>query len=138
MNVLVYLDAAFALKNDSKSHTRAMIYAGGVPAYMSSRKQNCIIKSPTEAEPVGLMDNLGLVELFQEFIDFVTLQKLLLPVLYQDSTLEISLVTKGGCVMRTRHLRCRMNLAKEALDYGFSKPIDSVEHKTFAILIQDG
>jgi hypothetical protein len=38
------------------------------------------------------------------------------PLFFQDSTSVISLVTKGGGVVRTKHLRVRMNLCKEAVD----------------------
>jgi len=37
-------------------------------------------------------------------------------VIYQDSTSVIALVTRGGGVVRTKHLRVRMNLCKEALN----------------------
>mmetsp|Transcript_20973 Transcript_20973/g.29941 ORF Transcript_20973/g.29941 Transcript_20973/m.29941 type:complete len:86 (-) Transcript_20973:235-492(-) len=33
-----------------------------------------------------------------------------------DSTSVISLVTKGGGIVRTKHLRVRMNLCKEGVD----------------------
>jgi hypothetical protein len=32
-------------------------------------------KSASEAELIALMDNLGLIELFQEFVEFVTKRK---------------------------------------------------------------
>ncbi len=38
---------------------------------MSSKKRKCMLKSPTEAELIGLSDNLGLVELFKEFVKFL-------------------------------------------------------------------
>ncbi len=70
--LLTFIDAAFALHFfDSKSHTGVIITIGGVVIYISSRKQKCIAKSPTEAELVGLTDNLGLVELFHEFLSFL-------------------------------------------------------------------
>jgi hypothetical protein len=70
--LLAFIDAAFALHFfDSKSHTGVIITIGGVVIYISSRKQKCIAKSPTEAELVGLTDNLGLVEMFHEFLSFL-------------------------------------------------------------------
>ena len=36
--------------------------------------------------------------------------------IFQDSTSVISLVTKGGGIVRTKHLRVRMNLCKEGVD----------------------
>jgi hypothetical protein len=84
--------------------------------YVSSRKQKCVAKSPTEVELVGLTDNLGLVELFHEFVSFLIGRKALVPVVYQDLTSVISLVTEGGGVTRTKHMRARMHLGKESVD----------------------
>ncbi len=104
-------------------------------------------KSPTEAELIGLMDNLGLIELFHEFTEFVTMKKINPPTIYQDCNAVVSLVTKGGGQTRTKHLRARMNLGKEMVDErrvvvkhisgenmiadGFSKPYDPAEHRKF-------
>jgi hypothetical protein len=45
---------------------------GHAIVYVASKKQKCMSKSPTEAELIGLTDNLGLVEFFKEFVDYVT------------------------------------------------------------------
>jgi hypothetical protein len=52
-----------------------MIYIGERLVYVSSKKQKCMSKCPTEAELITLTDNLGLVELFQEFVEFLTMKK---------------------------------------------------------------
>jgi hypothetical protein len=83
-NVVAYIDAAYALHGDSKSHTGVVIYVGNTLVYVSSRKQKCMSKSPTEAELIALTDNLGLVELFQEFVDYVTKKTTKTPVIFQD------------------------------------------------------
>lgn len=116
MQVIAFIDAAFALHFDSKSHTGVMVLIGGTVVYVSSRKQKCIAKSPTEAELVGLTDNLGLVELFHEFLSFLYGHPIPLPIVYQDSTSVISLVTRGGGITRTKHMRARVNLGKECFD----------------------
>ncbi len=67
-----YINASFALHDNSKSHTGMLISVGGAVVYVSSRKQNCVAKRPTEAELIGLTDNFGLVELFHEFISFLS------------------------------------------------------------------
>ncbi len=80
------------------------------------------------------------------------MQEVKMPVIYQDYQAVVSLVTEGGGIMRTKHLRARMNLGKEMIDegcgsveykraeemvaYGFSKPYDPVAHKSFAAIIQ--
>jgi hypothetical protein len=58
------------------------------------------------------------VELIHEFVEFVTMEKIPTPIIYQDSTSVISLITKGGGITRTKHLRARMYLEKEAFDNG--------------------
>jgi hypothetical protein len=114
--------------------------------------KKCMIKSPTEAELIALMDNLGLLELFQEFVDYVTKKTTKTPVIYQDCNAVVMLVTKGGGKLRTKHLRARMNLGKEVVNEGrlkvvyqsaegieadsFSKPYDPAKRAPFAALIQ--
>jgi hypothetical protein len=67
--------------------------------------------------------------------------------IYQDCNAVVSLVTKGGGQMPTKHLRVRMNLGKEMVDKkrvivkyirgedmgadGFSKPYDPADHGRF-------
>ncbi len=65
----------------------------------------------------------------------------------------MALVTKGGGITRTKHLKARMmNLGKEMVDKnrvkivhvnapmmkadGFSRPYDPADHKSFAKMIQ--
>jgi hypothetical protein len=116
LQVEAYIDASFASHPDSKSHTGVVILVAGSLVYVSSKKQKCVTKSPTEAELVGLTDNIGLVELVHEFLEFVTMKSIPKPIIYQDSTSVISLITKGGGITRTKHLRARMHLGKEAYD----------------------
>jgi len=105
-------------------------------------------KSPTEAELIALTDNLGLIELFHEFLELLTMKRVDPPTIYQDCNAVVLLVTKGGGQTRTKHLRARMNLGKEMVDQrraevkhicaekmeadGFSKPYNPAEHKKFA------
>jgi hypothetical protein len=128
---------------DSNSHSGAVIFIAGILVYASSKKQHCVTKRPTESEPVALMDNIGLVELFDEFISFLFNDKIPTPVIYQDHSSVVSLVTQEGGIMRTRHIRNCMHLAKEAVDLirlvirhcnansmiadGFTKPLEGIE-----------
>jgi len=87
-----------------------IIYVGQTLAYVLSRKQKCMSKSPTEAELIALTDNVSLVELFKEFVEFLTMQNVETPIVYEDCNAVVSLVTLGGGVTRTKHLRARMHL----------------------------
>jgi hypothetical protein len=77
--IRAYLDASYALHTDSKSPTGVVIYVGNTLAYVSSRKQKCMSKSPSEAELIGLLDNIGRVELFQEFLEFLMMREIKMP-----------------------------------------------------------
>jgi hypothetical protein len=44
-----------------------------------------VTKSPTESELVGFTDNIGLVELVHEFVEFVTMKCVPISIIYQDS-----------------------------------------------------
>jgi hypothetical protein len=116
LRIVAYVDAAFATHNDSKSHSGVAIFVAGVLVYSASKKQACVTKSPTESELVALSDYVGFIELFHEFISSIVMEKLPVPIVYQDSTSVITLVTKGGGVTCTRHLHNRMHLVKEAVD----------------------
>jgi hypothetical protein len=110
-----FVDAAFAPHPDAKSQTGIAIFIAGMLVYAASRKQKCVTKSPTDSELVALSDNISFIELFAEFFAFITNTKFVSPMIYQDCTAVISLVTECGGVVRTKHLRVRMELCKEAL-----------------------
>jgi hypothetical protein len=147
LKILAYINAAFATHDDLKSHSGVAIFVAGVLVFSASKKQSCITKSPTESELVALSHYIGFIELFHEFISFLVSDNLPVPIVYQDSTSVITLVTKGGGVTPTRHLRNRMHLVIEANDEqrldiqhcntanmiadGFTKPLEGAEFREF-------
>ncbi len=147
LQVIAYIDAAFATHKDLKSHSGVAIFVAGTLVYVGSIKQQCVTKSPTESELVALSDYVGFIELFHEFISSLTYDQISPPIIYQDSMSVITLVTQGGGVTRTRHLCNRMHLVKEAVDAnkinirhcrtnemiadGFTKPLEGTEFQWF-------
>jgi hypothetical protein len=103
LQVITYIDAAFATHEDSKSHSGVAIFIFGVLVYVASKKEACVTKSPTESELVALSDYIGFVELFLEFLSFLISDQMSMPVIYQGSTTVIMLVTQGGGVTQMRH-----------------------------------
>ena len=103
---------------------------------------------------IALTDNVGLVELFKEFVEFLIMKRIPGPIVYEDCNAVVSLVTLGGGVTRTKHLRVRMHLGKEMVNEGrirviykkgeemladgMSKPYDPVKHKPFALELLGG
>jgi hypothetical protein len=94
-NALFRVDASFLAHPDGKSHSGVVVKVGGAPLFFSSKKQKCVSKSPTEAELVALSDNIGFAELFAEFVAFVMNSEQMKPLIYQDSTSVITMVTEG-------------------------------------------
>jgi len=113
--VVMYVDASFSAHPDGKSHSGVVVKVGGTPVFFGSKKQKCVSKSPTEAELVALSDNIGFAELFAEFVAFVTNSEQMKPLIYQDSTSVITMVTEGGGATRSKMMRTRMCLVLEAV-----------------------
>lgn len=61
IEVRTYIDASFAVHNESKkSHTGAIVVIGeAATVYARSTKQKIVVKSSTEAELVAMSDALG-------------------------------------------------------------------------------
>jgi hypothetical protein len=55
------------------------------------------------------------MELFHEFVSFVTRNDTGIPIVHQDSTSVISSILQGGGVTRAKHMRARVHLRNEAL-----------------------
>lgn len=46
LRLMAYIDAAFALHPDAKSHTGVAVFLGEALLFAASRKQKCVTKSP--------------------------------------------------------------------------------------------
>ena len=114
----MFVDAAFATHSDAKSQTGVTIFMGEALLFAASRKQKCVSKSANDCELIALSDNVHFAEFFVEFMAFIINTKYIKPLVYEDCTAVISLVTEGGGVVRTKHVRVRMELVKQALQDG--------------------
>ena len=86
MQIPAFIDAAFALHFDAKSHTGCVVTVGGAVVYVSSGKQKGMTACPTECKLVALTDKLRLIGLFHEFVSFLIRKEADVPIVYQDST----------------------------------------------------
>jgi hypothetical protein len=112
----MYVDAAYGLHEKGESHSGVVMLLGGVVVYVSSKKQKCIAKSPTDAEVVALSDNIDLLDLFHEFAEFISNKKLPVPMIYEDCKACIDLVKGAKGQIRTKQMRSRIYRVKEFLD----------------------
>jgi len=106
-----YVDASYAVHVDGKGRTGNVVTLGTGALKIMSVKHNIVTKSSTEAEIVGVSDgmggNLGLIYLMQEQGYDVQ------PILYQDNTSAITLMTKGKSTsQRTEHIATRYFLSR--------------------------
>jgi len=108
-----FVDASFSTHDDGKGHTGCVVMVNGCMVYASSRKQKICTKDSTEAELVGVSDNVVKIESITELVKkmFGTMLK---PTLYQDNQSCIKLICGGIAKQRTRHITARLACVKEA------------------------
>ena len=110
-----YVDASYAVHVDGKGRTGNVVTLGRGALKIMSTKHNIVTKSSTEAEIVGVSDdmgsNLGLMYLMEEQgYDIKPL------ILYQDNTSAITLMEKGRSTsQRTKHIATRYFFVKDRI-----------------------
>jgi hypothetical protein len=118
LRVYAYVDASFAVHQDMKSHTGAIISLGQGPVHVMSKKQQLATKSSTEAELVGVSDAMPQVLWVREFMiaQGYAVGRVLL---FQDNQSTIALARKGRSTSaRTRHISIRYFFVKDRVDAG--------------------
>ena len=116
--VSIYIDAAYGVHSDCKSHTGSAIAVGQAILDSSSKRQGIVTKSSTEAELVGASDELGKGFHMRRFI--LNQGHDIGPVtLYQDNLSTMALIDKGKSTSgRTRHVDIRYFWIKERIESG--------------------
>ena len=115
--VRLYVDAAYGVHSDGKSHMGSYVVIGDVGAvHCKSSKQSIVTKSSTEAELIALSDsaNQGI------FIrNFLLGQGYKVPpvTVYQDNTSCMALIERGRSgAERTRHISIRYFWLRERVE----------------------
>lgn len=150
-NIYWYVDASFAVHNNMRSHTGAVITFGIGAALSMSTKQKINTKSSTEAEIVGVDDSLpfniwclyflreqgyrskkSLINNEDEPFQFLGHKN----ILYQDNTSSIRLESNGkaSSTKRTRHINIRYFLVTDRLKQG---EISTIEYCPTEEMIAD-
>lgn len=109
-NILIwYIDAAFAVHPDMKSHSGAVFTLGKGAVLSSSTKQKSNARSSTEAELQAVDDKLSKVLWVKRFLDNQGYE-VKLNVIYQDNTSVMKLETNGkeSSGKRTRHFDIKL------------------------------
>jgi hypothetical protein len=118
LTVTAFIDAAFAVHGDARSHTGAILTLGSGPIYVKSAKQKINTKSSTEAELIAVSDTVGQVLWTRNFMAAQGYQ--LRPTkIMQDNMSTIRLLKNGfNSADRTRHIHIRHFFVKEKIDNG--------------------
>jgi hypothetical protein len=106
--VRAYIDAAYGVHVDGKSHTGCAITIGDSgPVFVKSGKQSIVTKSSTEAELVATSDSAGQAFHVRNFV--IAQSHADKPAeLLQDNLSCMALLAKGkSTAMRTRHIQIR-------------------------------
>jgi hypothetical protein len=116
LTIAAFIDVAFAIHPDARSHTGTVIMVGQGPIYTQSVKQRINTKSSTEGEMVGVSDSVGQVLWTRNFVGAqgyeVKPAKLL-----QDNMSTIQLIKNGfNSADRTRHIHIRHFFVKDKID----------------------
>ena len=107
-----YVDAAFAIHSDGKSHTGVVLKVFGDTVLVKSSKQKIITTNSTESELVGISDKVLLAIKCYEFLKSQGLD-VPTPEVLQDNTSTISLITEGGGKYRNKYMRVRQQVVLE-------------------------
>jgi hypothetical protein len=104
-----YIDAAFAVHADMKSHTGAVFTMGKGAIISDSLKQKVNARSSTESEIVGVDDEISKVVWAKRFVEYQGF-KVKLNIVYQDNTSSMKLEQNGKASSgkRTRHFDIKM------------------------------
>jgi hypothetical protein len=99
-----YIDVAFAVHGDMKSHTGAVFTMGKGSIISSSTKQKVNSRSSTESEMIGVDDKIAKVLWMKRFLEWQDFA-VKLNIIYQDNTSSIKLEENGksSSGKRTRH-----------------------------------
>ena len=99
-----YIDVAFAVHGDMKSHTGAVFTMGKGAIISSSTKQKVNSRSSTESELIGVDDKIAKVLWMKRFLEWQDFE-VKLNIIYQDNTSSIKLEENGkeSSGKRTRH-----------------------------------
>jgi hypothetical protein len=118
-NVSVYIDAAYGVLSDGKSHTGSCVVLGDTGAiHCKSTKQGIVTKSSTESELVALSDFLNQGIHIRRFLQSQGYAPGPLLV-YQDNLSCMALVKRGrSAAEKTRHINIRYFWVKERVTAG--------------------
>jgi hypothetical protein len=120
LELIAFIDAAYGLHYDFKSHTGIVIYLSGAPIYFQSVKQKTIAKSSFEAEVNATSDGGSTVIYLANLITDINGGSLSLSVeIMQDNEGAIAALKSGNCTGKnSKHINIRIAWCSEQYKNG--------------------
>lgn len=134
--VKAWVDAAYGVHSDGKSHTGSAITLGERGTiHAKSAKQKNVTKSSTEAELVGLSDSANQGFHLRDFI-IAQGHKIGPLIMYQDNLSTMAMLEKRAPTSeRTRHIAIRNFWLKERVEEGEAKIVHMPSRELFANIL---
>ena len=108
-----YVDGAFAVHADAKSHEGLVVVYGGSCVLAWSKKQKICTKDSTESELVGVTDFIPQMEWVKDFLTGQG-EQISKTTLYQDNTSTMKIIDNPDCgKLRSRYIKARAGAANE-------------------------
>ena len=133
MCVRLYVDAAYGVHGDGKSHTGSCVVIGDVGAvHCKSCKQSIVTKSSTEAELIALSDSANQGLYIRNFL--LAQGHAVQPItVYQDNTSCMALMERGRSgAERTRHISIRYFWLRERVESKEAKVVHKGTKEMYA------
>jgi hypothetical protein len=116
--ILAYIDAAYGVHKDRKSHTGVVASLGGGSIYSSSTSQSINTTSSSESELVGLSDGIKPILFIRNFLieqGYTAIET----TVFQDNMSTINLINNGaGNSNKSRHIDIRYFFVTDRLKQG--------------------
>ena len=113
-----YVDAAYGVHADYKSHTGGVICIGAGPTFVVSSKQKLVAKSSTEAELIALSDMSSQVIWVRDFL-LAQGHHIKSTILHEDNLSTITMVKKGKSKNKgSKHINIRYYFVKDRIESG--------------------
>jgi hypothetical protein len=149
-----WVDGAFAVHNDMKSHTGITMSLGKGSIYSSSTTQKINTRSSTEAELVGVNDGMSQIMWTRYFLEEQGFE-IKNNIIYQDNTSAILLEENGkkSSGKKTRHINIRYFYIQDRVEHNeiqvkfcptdemvgdfFTKPLQGAKFRKFRAIIMN-
>jgi hypothetical protein len=134
VDITAFIDAAYGVHADGKSHSGLCIAIGSGPVFVKSTKQKIVSKSSTEAELIALSDGCSQVIWSRDLLLSLG-YNIGAATIYQDNLSTMAMVENGRSTSeRTRHINVRYFFVKDRVESGEI----TIEHMPTEKMTADG